>query len=117
MSPRACLACLAVLIVTVSVGCCPCAERPTRQVDRPRPRTEDAAPRLAGNLLFDAKPGRFAASDVVRTGQWPSTDGYYAPPQVFSFRERFIDYQGRGFDESDYTYRRFDAVRVGTGYR
>lgn len=72
---------------------------------------------LTSALLFDAKLGRYRASDIVARSDWPSTNAFYSPGEVLFFRERFTDFQGRGFNDSDYTYRRFDSYRVGTGYR
>jgi len=72
---------------------------------------------LASALLFDRKPGRYHASDFGFRSDWPSTDSFYSPGQIIYFRERFVDFQGRGLDESDYTYRRFDTHRAGVGYR
>jgi hypothetical protein len=83
-----------------------------------------AAPPVAGQradlataLLFDRKPGCYHASDFATRSDWPSTDSFYSPGQVIYFNERFVDITGRRFDESDYTYRRFDTVRVGVGFR
>jgi len=72
---------------------------------------------VAANLLFDREPGRYVASDFAGRSDWPSTDAFYSPGQVIYFRERFVDYQGRGFDESNYTYRRFDSQKTGIGFR
>ena len=72
---------------------------------------------LASALLFDRKPGPFRASDFAFRSDWPSTVSFYSPGQVISFAERFVDFQGRGFGESDYTYRRFDTYRAGIGFR
>ena len=72
---------------------------------------------LAAVLLFDRKPGPYNASDFAMRSDWPSTDAFYSPGQVIYFSERFVDFQGRGFDESDYTYRRFDTYRAGIGFR
>ena len=72
---------------------------------------------LAPALLFDRKPGPFCASDFAYRSDWPSTVSYYSPSQAIYFRERFADYQGRGFGQSDLTYRLFETYRVGAGYR
>jgi len=72
---------------------------------------------LAPALLFDRQPGPFCASDFTYRSDWPSTVSYYSPSQTTYFRERFADYQGRGFGGSDNTYRLFDTYRVGVGYR
>ena len=72
---------------------------------------------LAAALLFDRKPGRYHASDFAVRGDWPSTDSFYSPGQVIYFTERFVDFQGPTFGESDHTYRRFDTYRAGIGYR
>lgn len=106
--------CLAVLAVTG------CSHSHDRTVTRSLRASSPAAGRradLASALLFDPRPGRYNASDIAARSDWPSANAFYSPGQVISFRERFIDFQGRGFGESDYTYRRFDTYRVGTGYR
>lgn len=72
---------------------------------------------FASALLFDRRPGQYSGSDFACRSDWPSTPSFYSPGQVFVFNERFIDYQGRGFDESQNTYRRFDSQRVGVGFK
>jgi len=72
---------------------------------------------LASALLFNPKPGLYNAADIAARSDWPSANAFYSSGEVLFFRERFIDFQGRGFDDPDYTYRRFDTYRVGTGYR
>lgn len=72
---------------------------------------------LAAALLFDAQPGDYTASDFAVRSDWPSTTAFYSPGQVIFFSERFVDYQRPGAGESDWTYRRFETVRSGFGYR
>ncbi|HRY68480.1 MAG TPA: hypothetical protein P5159_23600 [Phycisphaerae bacterium] len=71
----------------------------------------------ASALLFDRRPGLYSGSDFACRSDWPSTPSFYSPGQVIVFNERFIDYQGRGFDGSQNTYRRFDSQRVGVGFK
>ena len=97
-----------------------CSHSHDRMVARSLPTSTPLADRpaeLASTLLFNPKPGRFSASDIAARSDWPSAKAFYSPGEVLFFRERFIDFQGRGFDEPNYTYRRFDTYRVGTGYR
>lgn len=72
---------------------------------------------FASALLFDRRPGEYSGSDFAYRSDWPSTPSFYSPGQVIVFNERFIDYQGRGFDESQNTYRRFESQRVGVGFK
>jgi len=97
-----------------------CGHSHDHMVVRTLPTSRSMADRpaqLASALLYNPKPGRYSATDIAARSDWPSTNAFYSPGQVISFRERFIDYQGRGFNDWNHTYRRFDAVRVGTGYR
>lgn len=72
---------------------------------------------FAAAPLFDRRPGPYHASQFTWRSDWPSTDAFYSPGQVIYFSERFVDFQGRGFYGSDYTYRRFDTYRAGVGFR
>ena len=105
--------CLASLAVT---GCSHSHDRPVARSLHPCPAAGQRAD-LASALLFDPRPGRYNASDIAARSDWPSANAFYSPGEVIFFRERFIDFQGRGFDASNYTYRRFDTYRIGTGYR
>ena len=104
------------LTVTLTVGGGCCEHGPSQRCVQ---YVASAGPqgRLTPALLFDRHPGRYDASQFAYRSDWPSSPSFYSPGQVIFFNERFVDFQGRGFDESDYTYRRFDTQRVGVGYR
>lgn len=100
-----------------TLGCAPAQECVVKPETRIAPAQTCQGADLAAALLFDRKPGRYSACDFAVRSDWPSTVSFYSPGQVIFFSERFVDYQGRGFGESDYTYRRFETRRVGVGYR
>jgi hypothetical protein len=103
--------------VLAAVGCCasdksaPCKHEPAKV------QTENRQPALASNIIFDRHPGPYRAGDFAYRSDWPAAGSMYTPGQVIYYREHFVDYQGRGFDHADYSYRRFDMYRVGVGYR
>ncbi len=100
-------------LMLAMTGCgSPCRRPCQRDMEfGPAPRAE-----LASALLFDRVPGRYPAEAFAFRSEWPSTDSFYSTGQIIFFSERFIDYQGNGFNP-DYTYRRFDTFRAGVGYR
>jgi len=104
-------------LILVVAGCNSAHDHTVSPATRISPRPAGCQAELASALLFDPKPGRFHASEFAVRSDWPSTDAFYSPGQVIYFSERFVDFQGRGFDESDYTYRRFDTYRAGIGFR
>jgi hypothetical protein len=67
--------------------------------------------------LFDRYPGRYHASDFTDRSCWPSVDSYYTPGEVITYYERFVDHQGRNFDNDYGTYRRSESIRSSIGYR
>ena len=96
----------------------PATQEPALQCDsQTHPAIAEHRAGLASALLFDRKPGLFFASDFAYRSDWPSTVSFYSPSQTIYFRERFTDFQGRGFGRSDSSYRRFDTYRYGVGYR
>ncbi len=124
------------LVMFAVAGCGPdrhgpdgrCVQRHSVAVERPQGapaakvmRTNTPIARRQGGfasaLLFDRRPGEYSGSDFAYRSDWPSTSSFYSPGQVIVFNERFIDYQGRGFDDSQNTYRRFDSQRVGVGFK
>jgi hypothetical protein len=69
------------------------------------------------NLLFDAYPGEYRASDFAWRSDWPSTVSYYSPGEVTYFREHFVDWQGGGFGTRDHTRRRAETRRERVSYQ
>lgn len=102
--------------VLAAMAGCASTEREPRTVFF-GPPAEQRPAELATALLFDAHPGRFEAEQFAVRSDWPSADAFYSPGQVIYFSERFVDYQGRPFDESLGTYRRAESVKLGVGYR
>ena len=72
---------------------------------------------LASALLFDRQPGLYDASEFAFRNDWPATDAYYSPGEVIFYTERFVDLEGRDFHDHDHSFRRFESVREGSGYR
>ena len=104
-------------LMLAAIGCAPAHDRAIAGDARFERPGQGRGADFAAALLFDRKPGRYHASEFAVRSDWPSTDSFYSPGQVIFFTERFVDFQGRGLDESDYTYRRFDTRRSGIGYR
>jgi hypothetical protein len=81
----------------------------------------DAAPyRLAdaeGSLLFDDRPGPFAAGDIAYKGDWPSALSQYQRTEHLHYSESINDVQGRWPFSPDFTYRRFRLEREGYATR
>ncbi len=105
------------LVVLAAAGCgdrrsCPCERASVCEPPAAGQRAD-----LATALLFDPRPGYYRASDFAVRSDWPSTTAFYSPGQVILFSERFVDDQRPGAGESDWTYRRFETVRSGFGYR
>ncbi len=77
-----------------------------------------AAQGPASGLIFDRYPGAYSASDFVGRSEWPSTDSYTRKSEYIAYRERYHDMQGPNRSSFfDYSYRRFDSIRVGEATR
>ena len=109
----------AILLIGLPVltGCQPDARPEMPRVVRFQPPPAGHGAGLASALLFDHRPGPYRVSDFAYRSDWPSTEAFYSPGQVIFFAERFVDWQGSRFHDTDDFYRRFDSIRVGTGYR
>ncbi len=82
-----------------------------------QPMVVASAAHPAHNLIFDAVPGQYSASQFAWRSDWPSTPSYYRAPELIFYREHFHDMQGPGFNNLGSTYRQFDTYRFGTGLR
>jgi hypothetical protein len=89
--------------------CAPAAESMAAGVPTARP--------FARGLIFDQRPGLYAASEFTYRSDWPSSDAYHAGPEIILFREHSYNIQGPGFYNNDYSYRQFDTYRVGAAVR
>ncbi len=75
-----------------------------------------ACPRDTGysnTLLFNRDMTLPPTSQYVQRSIWPGIQAPTSPGEMVLVRERFIDWQGPGARGRDFTYRRFDAYRVG----
>ena len=70
-------------------------------------------PDYSTTLLFNRDASLPTAGEWTQRSIWPGILSPTQPGESVLVRERFIDWQGPGMHGRDFTYRRFDAYRVG----
>ncbi|MBN1512464.1 MAG: hypothetical protein JXB13_10650 [Phycisphaerae bacterium] len=98
---------LALPLILALAGC---------QTTRSHALSLPSCPRDTGysnTLLFNRDVTLPPASQYAQRSVWPGILSPTSPGETVLVRERFIDWQGPGARGRDFTYRRFDAYRVG----
>ncbi len=74
---------------------------------------------LAGTstVLFDPVPGPISANELVFRGEWPAAESRLSLGETTYFREVIFDQQSLNRFSNDFSFRRFQAHRIGTSVR
>jgi len=97
----------ALLIAFALAGCQATPPHAIAVADRPHETG------YSSTLLFSRDATLLPAAQYAARSIWPGITSPTAQGEQILVRERFIDYQGPGARGRDFTYRRFDAYRVG----